>query len=233
MTQSSSMRLSALAVVALLTLGTSGCSTFNEMNKTEQGAIVGAGTGAAVGAVIGAATGSTVAGLLIGAAVGGGAGALIGREMDKQAETLQEDLGESAEVERIGEGIAVTFASGILFDFDSDGLRPEAESNLQELAESLVEYPNTEVHVVGHTDSRGDDDYNLRLSQRRAQAAANYLLAEGITPQRVRTQGVGETEPIADNETEAGRQENRRVEIAIFATEEYREQVQQQVGDER
>ncbi len=214
-------------VIATLTLGTTGCSSWS---NTAKGGAVGAGAGAAVGGLIGAATGSTATGLIIGAVVGGAAGAAIGNQMDKQAEELQEDLGDAAEVERIGEGIAVTFSSGILFDFDSSALRPEAEFNLDELAESLQSYPETDVVVVGHTDSQGSADYNLGLSQRRAQAAANRLIADGIPPARVSTQGMGMTDPVADNDTEAGQQENRRVEIAIFASEEYREEMERRHG---
>lgn len=191
---------------------------------------MGVGAGAVVGGIIGHATGSTATGAIIGAAVGGTAGALIGREMDKQAEELQEELGDDAYVQRIGEGIAVTFRSGILFDFDSSTLRPEAMENLRDLAESLQDYPETDILVVGHTDSRGSPDYNLRLSQRRAQSAADYLLSRGLEPGRVATQGLGQTEPVADNATEDGRQQNRRVEIAIYASEEYRAEMEARHG---
>ena len=127
--------LSVILVAAVLALGTTGCSG---ASNTAKGAAVGAGAGGVVGGLIGAATGSTAAGIIIGAVVGGAAGAAIGREMDKQAAELQEDLGDEANVERIGEGIAVTFRSGILFDFDSSALRSEARANLSELATSLA-----------------------------------------------------------------------------------------------
>lgn len=226
------MRTRSWAVVPVLlvgglTLGVSGCSSWS---NTARGGAVGAGAGAAVGGLIGAAAGSTTTGVIIGAVVGGAAGAAIGREMDKQAEELQEELGDAARVERIGEGIAVTFRSGILFDVDSSTLRGEARANLADLAGSLQAYPGTDVLVVGHTDSTGADDYNLRLSQRRAQSAADYLMAQGLPPQRITTQGLGETEPIADNTTEVGRQRNRRVEIAIFASEEYRAEMEARYG---
>lgn len=218
--------VSAMVLVAL-TLGSAGCSSWS---NTAKGTAVGAGAGGAVGGLIGAATGSTVTGAIIGAVVGGAAGAVIGNQMDKQAAELQDELGDAAEVERIGEGIAVTFASGILFDFDSSTLRAEAQTNLDDLAASLADYPDTDVLVVGHTDSRGAADYNLGLSQRRAQGAAARLISQGIPPQRVSTQGMGASEPVADNETDAGRQENRRVEVAIFASEEYQEEMEKRHG---
>jgi outer membrane protein OmpA-like peptidoglycan-associated protein len=144
--------------------------------------------------------------------------------MDEQAEELEEDL-PGAEVERVGEGIQVTFDSGILFDFDSYALRPEARDHLTDLAASLTEYPESEVLIVGHTDSSGDDAYNQTLSENRANAAGSYLIRAGVTPSRVKMMGLGETEPVAPNDTDEGMQQNRRVEVAIFASEEYRKKV--------
>lgn len=204
-----------------------GCAS---MSNTERGAVIGAGAGGAVGAVIGDAAGSTTKGAIIGAVVGGAAGAVIGHRMDEKAETLADDL-ENAEVERVGEGILVTFDSGILFDFDSSALRPAARDNLAELAGALAgETEDYELLVAGHTDSVGSDEYNQRLSDRRADAAADFLLTRGIPPERIRRVGLGETEPVATNETETGRQENRRVEVAIFASEEYREEMLRRHG---
>lgn len=197
-------------------------------SRTEKGAAIGAGAGAVVGAAVGKATGSTARGAIVGAAVGGVAGAVIGREMDQQAEELAADL-EGADVTRIGEGIAVSFPSGLLFDFDRADLRPASRADLADLAASLQKYPGREVVVVGHTDAVGSDAYNQGLSQRRAQAAADYLVSQGVPRSDVRTVGRGETEPIATNETDEGRQQNRRVEVAIFASEEYREQIQREV----
>lgn len=219
-----------LAFAAFMVGGTSGCATWEEMNRTERGAIVGAATGAAVGGAVGRHQGSTTKGVIIGAAVGGAAGAVIGRQMDNRAEELEREL-ENAEVERVGEGILVTFESGILFDFDSSNLRPEARSNLSELARSLQEFPGSELLIAGHTDSVGEDDYNYRLSERRAQAAADYLMTQGISGSRINIVGLGETEPVASNETAAGRQENRRVEVAIYASEEYRDEIVERHGN--
>lgn len=198
----------------------SGCA----MSRTQKGAVIGGGAGAVAGGVIGKALGSTTRGAIIGAAVGGAAGAIIGREMDQQAEALEEEL-PNATVQRVGEGIAVTFDSGLLFDFDSYALRSEARGNLANLAESLARYPESEVLIVGHTDSTGPQAYNQTLAENRAGAAATFLMQQGIRPDRVRAQGLGEEEPIASNETEEGRQLNRRVEVAIFASEEYRDRL--------
>ena len=199
-----------------------GCAS---LNNTERGAVVGAGTGGAIGAVIGNQTGSTARGAIIGAVLGGAAGAIIGRRMDRQAQELEGELGQGADVSRVGEGIAVTFASGILFPFNSDQVLPAGRSNLDELAASLQRYPETEVLIVGHTDDVGSDTYNMGLSLRRAESSKNYLVSRGIAPNRIRTSGRGEMEPIASNADESGRSRNRRVEVAIFASEQYREQI--------
>jgi len=155
---------------------------------------------------------------------------VIGHQMDRQAQDLEGDLGQNAEVSRVGEGIAVTFASGILFPFNSADVLPAGRENLRQLAQSLQRYPGTEVLVVGHTDNVGSDAYNQTLSQRRADAAKAYLVSMGIPQERIRTAGRGETEPIASNDTEEGRQHNRRVEIAIFASQQYRDQILHEYG---
>lgn len=215
-------RYSFILPLALLLLGTTaGCAS---MSNTEKGAAAGAGAGAVVGGAIGKAAGSTAKGAIIGAVVGGTAGAIIGRQMDKQAEELEDDL-EGAQVERVGEGIQVTFDNAILFGFDSSELSTNARQNLGDLASSLQKYPNTDVVIVGHTDSKGTDDYNQRLSERRANSAAQYLLSQGIAPGRITTLGKGEAEPVASNDSDYGRAQNRRVEVAIFASEEYRDQL--------
>jgi outer membrane protein OmpA-like peptidoglycan-associated protein len=194
------------------------------MNRTGRGAVIGAAGGAAVGAVIGRQVGSTARGAIIGAAVGGAAGAVIGRQMDKQAEELAATI-PGATVQRVGEGIVVTFDSGLLFPFNSTDLLPAGQDNLRNLATSLKENPETEVLIVGHTDGVGSDAYNQNLSEQRASSAASILASNGVPRDRIRTSGRGEMEPIADNESEAGRQQNRRVEVAIFASEEYRERL--------
>ena len=189
--------------------------------KTQTGAVVGTAGGAVVGGVIGKVAGSTAKGAIIGAVVGGAAGAIIGAQMDKQAKELEQNI-KGAKVERVGEGIQVTFESGLLYDFDSDVVRPEAKTNLRELALSLEKYPGSDLLILGHTDSQGSDEYNQGLSERRANAAAGYLRSQGVSGSRIATRGLGETEPVASNETEAGRQANRRVEVSIFASKETR-----------
>ena len=204
----------SLPALAML-VSASACAS---LNKQESGAIIGATTGAAVGAAVGNANGSTAKGAIIGAAVGGVAGAVIGHQMDQQAKEIKQNI-PGAIVERVGEGLQVTFASGLLFDFDSDVLRADARNNLSTFAKSLDKYPGTDVLIVGHTDNKGTDTYNASLSSRRAAAAENYLASQGVTRTRLRSTGRGETEPMATNDTEAGRQQNRRVEVAIFANQ--------------
>ncbi len=196
-------------------LGLSACASWN--NKAKGGAIGGA-AGGAIGAVIGNQTGSTTRGAIIGAAVGGAAGVIIGNQMDQQAKELRQQI-PGATVTRVGEGIAVTFASGLLYDFDSDVVRAEAAKNLRSLAASLGKYPNTDLLISGHTDAVGSAAYNQGLSERRATASANYLESQGVTRGRLRAVGRGEAEALVPNETEGGRQANRRVEIAIYANE--------------
>ncbi len=190
-----------------------GCAT-----KAQTGAAVGAGGGAVVGGVIGKVAGSTAKGAIIGAVVGGTAGALIGARMDRQAKELQQNI-PGATVERVGEGIQVTFASGLLYDFDAAVVKTEAQSNLRALAGSLDKYPDTDLVIIGHTDQVGSASYNQALSERRAEAASRYLISQGVSSGRIATRGLGESEPVASNETEAGRAGNRRVEVAIFANE--------------
>src|SRR5215203_337231 len=154
----------------------SGCES---MNKTQKGAVIGAGGGAVIGGVIGKATGNTAAGAIIGAAVGGTAGAVIGRKMDKQAEEMKEVMGD-AEVKRVGEGIVVEFKDKVLFGYDQSDLSTQAQGSLNKLANVLQKYPDTNIEILGHTDDKGSDEYNQSLSERRANAAAGYLRANGI-----------------------------------------------------
>ena len=209
------------ALAALLVVSSVGMSACASLNKKEEGAIIGATTGAAVGGVIGNQTGSTAKGAIIGAVVGGTAGAIIGHQMDQQAKELSQNI-KGATVERVGEGIQVTFASGLLFAFDSDSIQAAAGTNLRELASSLQKYPDSQLLIVGHTDNVGDDSYNQSLSQRRSNSAAAYLAAQGVARTRLAATGKGESEPVTTNETDAGRQKNRRVEVAIYASEAYR-----------
>ncbi len=201
------------ALVVAVALTSTACASLS--NKTK-GAAIGTAAGGAAGAAIGSKTGSTARGAIIGAVVGGATGMIIGNRMDKQAEELAAEL-EGAEIERVGEGIQLTFASGLLYDFDSDAIRADAAQNLRELANSLKEYPDTEVLIVGHTDALGSTVYNQDLSTRRANSALAYLAMQNVGAARMHTSGMGELEPVASNGTESGRQMNRRIEVAIFA----------------
>jgi outer membrane protein OmpA-like peptidoglycan-associated protein len=217
-------RFTALALpLGLGTIAVGSCAT-----KAGTGAVIGTAGGAVVGGVIGKVAGSTAKGAIIGAVVGGAAGAIIGHQMDKQAAELGQNI-KGATVERVGEGIQVTFNSGMLYDFDSDVVKPDARTNLHELAVSLEKYPDSEVLIIGHTDRLGTAEYNQGLSERRAVAAATYLVGQGLSGSRIGTLGMGETEPVATNETEAGRAANRRIEVAIFASRELREKARQSV----
>jgi len=216
----------SIAVLASVSLSLSACAS---LNNKEKGGIIGASGGAVIGGAIGNANGSTAKGAILGAVVGGAAGMIIGHQMDKQAAELKQNI-PGAVVERVGEGIQVTFASGLLFDFDSDVVRSEARTNLRNLAMSLDKYPGSELLIAGHTDSVGTDSYNLTLSQRRAEAAAAYLASQGVSRARVSSKGLGETEPVAPNESDAGRSKNRRVEVAIYAGEAQRAAAKKQAG---
>jgi outer membrane protein OmpA-like peptidoglycan-associated protein len=205
-------------VIAALLASTTLTACQSITTRKEQGAIMGAAAGGIAGGAVGRANGSTAKGAILGAAVGGTLGAVIGHQMDQAAKKIEQRV-PGATVERVGEGIQVTFASGLLFDTDSDRIRAEAANNLRNLATTLNEQPDTELLIVGHTDARGEDAYNQQLSERRARATADFMVAQGITRARLRTIGRGESEPIADNTSESGLQKNRRVEVAIFASE--------------
>ncbi|MFT4605605.1 MAG: outer membrane protein OmpA-like peptidoglycan-associated protein [Rhodothermales bacterium] len=216
-------------LVLILALAVGGCAS---LSTSERAGAIGAAAGAAIGGLIGKKSADKpVTGVIIGAAVGGTVGAIIGRQMDKQAEELEAQL-EGAEVERVGEGILVTFDSAILFAVDSEELSHASKLQLAELAKSLTEFEGTEIVVAGHTDASGEEDYNLALSERRAQSAADYLLDGGVAAERISTAAYGESQPVSENQTAAGRSANRRVEVAIYATDEYREELSTEEGNE-
>ena len=209
------MKTIAYVLIAAVLLGAAGCAS---MNYKERGAVIGAGSGAVIGGAIGSQSGNTALGAIIGAAVGGAAGVIIGDYMDDQAAEIERDL-EGATVERVGEGIKITFDSGILFDVDSATVQPAGRQNLSRLAEILNKYEDTDILIEGHTDASGSDEYNLTLSRNRAQSVANDLTSMGVQAPRFTIMGYGESQPIADNGTAAGRQANRRVELAIMAND--------------
>ena len=201
--------------IVLASMIIAGCKS---MNKTQKGAAIGTAGGAAAGAVIGRAAGTTALGSIIGAAVGGVTGAVIGRKMDKQAEEIEKNV-PGAKVERVGEGIVVDFSEKILFAYDKSDLTSSAEANLDKLVTILKEYPDTNIEVQGHTDSNGSDDYNMKLSERRASEVSAYLRGRGVAGSRLTTKGYGESAPVADNGSDEGRAQNRRVTFLITANE--------------
>ena len=209
-----------LAVVLILSasLLMMGCGASN----TVKGGAIGAGAGAIIGGLIGKAAGNTAAGVILGAAIGGAAGLAIGHYMDKQAEEMRKDI-KNAKIERVGEGIKITFDTGILFKTNSSELQPEATRNITDLAKILNKYPDTNILIDGHTDSTGIAEYNQHLSERRAESVSFELKGLAVAQSRLTTRGFGETWPVAPNVSPEGRQLNRRVEVAIFANDKLKE----------
>ena len=205
-----------LFVIGLALLSSSANLSCNASRQV-QGAVIGAVVGSATGALI--TKKNRAAGIILGAGVGGVAGGLIGNYMDKQAREIADEL-EAAHVERVGEGIVVIFDSGLLFDFDSYALKNATRENLRDLAASMKKYDETEVRVLGHTDSVGSKSYNQNLSKQRANAVKDYLVSQGINSGRLAVEGYGETDPIATNETKEGMEQNRRVEMVIVANDD-------------
>jgi outer membrane protein OmpA-like peptidoglycan-associated protein len=207
----SSRKVAAWLLMSVLLFHSFAC------NRTAQGTAIGAVAGAIVGVLI-ADGDDNAKGILIGATVGGIAGAIIGSYMDKHAKKLKQDLGKSAEVERVGESILVTFDSGIMFDVDSYALKASTRANLDKMAETMKQYDKTEIIVMGHTDNTGTDEYNQKLSENRAASVSRFLQQNGVISKRLTNKGFGENKPVASNNTISGRQQNRRVEIAIVAS---------------
>ena len=219
--QSSMKKYITLSVCgAMLLSATSSCNSFKKLTNEQKGAIIGIGTGAAAGAAIGSKSKNPAVYAIVGSAVGGVAGVFIGKYMDKQAAKLKKDLEGVAEVERIGEGIKLTMKSGILFGFDSYSLSQDSREKLERLAETLKDYKDTNILVAGHTDNVGTDDYNMKLSEKRADAVASFLSNKGVKRSRMSVNGYGEATPLVDNTSETGRDKNRRVELAIVANED-------------
>ncbi|WP_282054967.1 OmpA family protein [Maribacter luteus] len=218
-------------VLLCMALVTSGCSVTRNANNKQKGAVIGASGGAVIGGVLGNNIGkgnNTALGAIIGAVVGGVAGGYIGDRMDRQAERIEEEI-PGAEVTRVGEGINVTFTedAGVYFDTNKSNVKGTSAATLDKLAGIFKEYPKSNILVEGHTDSAGPEDYNMKLSQQRAESVTNYLIAQGISATRFTTKWYGENQPKADNATAEGKSKNRRVELAIVASEELKEEAQQ------
>ncbi len=207
----------------------SSCSTIQNTNSTTKGAVIGTTTGGAIGALIGSKAGNTAVGAIAGAVIGGAAGTLIGRKMDKQAKEIENTVA-GAEVEQVGEGILVKFDSGILFDFNSSALKSTAKENIAKLVETLNKEPDTEILVLGHTDNVGTLAANQKVSEARAASVKSYAVSQGLKSGRVKTEGKNYAEPIASNDTDSGRAENRRVEIVIVASKKMQEAAKQEAA---
>ncbi|WP_252729930.1 OmpA family protein [Zobellia uliginosa] len=210
-----------------------GCKTIQNSNSKQKGAVIGAGSGAAIGGVIGNNVGSgnnTVLGAILGAAIGGVAGGFIGDRMDRQAERIEQEI-PGAEVSRVGEGINVTFNedAGVYFDTNKSDVKGTSQTTLNSMAQILKDYPKSNVLVEGHTDSAGPDEYNMTLSKQRATSVTNYLISQGIDKSRLETKWYGENQPVGDNTTTEGKAKNRRVELAIVASEALKQEAKQQV----
>jgi outer membrane protein OmpA-like peptidoglycan-associated protein len=213
-------------LVTIFAILLSGCKT---MTKSQKGAVIGGTSGAVIGGVVGHSMGNTAMGAIIGAAAGGVAGGVIGRKMDKQAEEIAKEMGD-AEVIREGEGIVIKFKEKVLFGYDRSDLNATAKTNLDKLKNILVKYPETNITVIGHTDSKGSDSYNQTLSESRATAVTNYASQNGIDKARLTAIGKGESDPIATNDTEEGSASNRRVEFVITANDKMKADAKTEAG---
>jgi outer membrane protein OmpA-like peptidoglycan-associated protein len=212
----SRLLISTFAAFSLVTV--SGCVTDpntgeKKISRTAIGGVGGTVAGMLLGGLIGGKTGR-----IVGAGIGGVAGAAVGYTMDKQIKELKEQTaGSGVDVTETdnGSAILVNLPDGVTFDVASYSLKPTFRTTLDQVADSLMRYPNSLIDVYGHTDSTGSDAYNQTLSENRARTVANYLMSRGVPAARIRSQGFGESMPVADNTTEAGRMKNRRVEIKI------------------
>jgi outer membrane protein OmpA-like peptidoglycan-associated protein len=211
--------------IAILMFYMLGCRS---LTKSQKGAMIGAGAGGAVGAGIGKAAGNTALGAIIGASVGGVAGGIIGKQMDKQAQEIEQIPG--AQVQRVGEGINVTFDSGVLFETDKASLSQQSKTKLSDLAGILNKYPDTYILIEGHTDAAGSDSHNKTLSKKRADSVSDYLSTLNVKSSRMRVDWYGENQPKFPNDNAENMAKNRRVEFAIYASEELVSKAQKEAG---
>jgi outer membrane protein OmpA-like peptidoglycan-associated protein len=225
--------ITLLTLVLIVSL--TNCKAVQNANNKQKGAVIGATGGAILGAIIGnnvGKGGNGELGAVIGGVVGGGAGILIGNKMDKQAQKIEEEI-PGAQVERVDDGIVVTFdeSSGVYFDTEKYNINSASQTTLNKLIGVFKEYPDTNILVVGHTDSQGSEAYNMTLSKNRAYAVTNYLSQNGISSGRLTTNWFGETQPMYDNGTAEGRAKNRRVNIAILPNEKMVQDAKAQAGN--
>lgn len=217
-----------LMYVAFLSASLLACEAVKNTNNTQRGAAIGVAGGAVIGGILGnniGDGGNSALGAIVGGVVGGASGAYIGNRMDEQAKKIQEEI-PGAEVVRVGEGIAVTFDenSGVYFATNQDQVNADSRTSLLKLVEILKQYPKTNIVVEGHTDSTGSASYNMDLSRRRSMSVTDFLIKNGISSKRLITKWFGEEQPKHTNETAEGRAKNRRVELAIVANEELKEE---------
>lgn len=227
----------AIAALAVLTVTSfTSCEATKNANNKQKGALIGAAGGAILGAVLGnnvGKGGNGELGAVIGGVVGGGAGVLIGNRMDKQAKEIENEI-PGAEVVRVDDGIVITFdeKSGVYFDTAKSNINADSQVTLDKLANVLMEYPDTDVRVVGHTDSVGSDASNMALSEKRAKAVTAYFTnTKGLSPSRFTTNWYGEQTPVGDNNTAEGRAKNRRVNVIIVPNEKMIQEAEQEAGN--
>lgn len=223
-----------IVVVLLSAVMLVGCEAYNNSNKTQRGAVVGAAGGALLGAILGnnIKGGSSELGAVLGTVVGGAAGAIVGNQMDKQAKKIEEEI-PGAEVKRVDDGIIVTFDenSGVYFDTNKSNVNAASQGTLNKMVSVLKEYPETNVVIIGHTDNAGNDAYNMTLSEKRAKSVTNFFVSQGLAQSRFTTKWFGEEKPEHDNATPEGRAKNRRVNVVIVPNEKMKAEAAKQAGN--
>jgi len=228
-------KIGLILFTIVLTISLTNCKAVQNANNKQKGAVIGATGGAILGAIIGnnvGKGGNGELGAVIGGVVGGGAGVLIGSKMDKQAQKIEQEI-PGAQVERVDDGIVVTFdeGSGVYFDTAKFNINTASQANLNKLINVFKEFPDTNILVVGHTDSVGAEESNMTLSKNRAYAVTNYLSQNGISTGRLKTNWFGETQPMHDNATADGRAKNRRVNVAILPNDKMIQDAKTQAGN--
>ena len=213
-------------ILIIIVLILAGCATFNRVQE-EKGTLTTSSAGDVTGGIVGLDSSSTTRRAIIGAAAGGAAGLIIGRQMDQQAKEIRQRVA-GATVERVGEGIEVTFASELLYSVDADQLRPAGEQNLRDLATTFDRYRDTDLLIIAHTESVGSERYNQELSERRARSVRDFFVMQGVPVDRLHSTGRGGREPLHATVTNDGRHPNQRIEVAIFASPSYRNELSKQ-----
>ncbi|MEC3906404.1 OmpA family protein [Tamlana sp. 2201CG12-4] len=228
-------RISSVLLALVMAVTLVNCKAVQNANNKQKGAVIGATGGAILGAIIGnnvGKGGNGELGAVIGGVIGGGAGVLIGNKMDKQAQEIEQEV-PGAQVERVDQGIVVTFedGSGVYFDTNKYNINSASQTTLNKLVGIFKENPDTNLLVIGHTDSTGDAGYNMTLSKNRATSVTNYLKQNGVSSGRLTTNWFGETKPVHDNATAEGRAKNRRVNIVILPNEDMIEDAKREAGN--